>query len=209
MAISAEVRVTIRGLKLIAKLSNGPTHVRAVAQTAINSTLKRSKPKAVRAVRAQVALPRAYVDERMREIPATKDRLEGRLATPKRGLLLSRFNFVERLLTRRRTRTRKGKGKKGESYKARAGIRVQVKPSGGKKLMPGAFLIRLRRGKELGTDVGIAIRKRRAKGRSNYTVRHGPSLSQVFFDVRDEIKPELKRDFERTFSYLLKREFNR
>lgn len=54
---------------------------------------------AVRWDGAQVALPRAYVDERMREIPATKDKLEGRLGTPKRGLLLSRFEFTERVLT--------------------------------------------------------------------------------------------------------------
>lgn len=59
MPIRAELRVTARGLKLLSKLSAGPTRARAVAQTAINSTLKRSKPKAVRAVRAQVALPRA------------------------------------------------------------------------------------------------------------------------------------------------------
>lgn len=60
MPIRAELRVTARGLKLLGKLSAGPTRARAVAQTAINSTLKRSKPKAVRAVRAvraQVALP--------------------------------------------------------------------------------------------------------------------------------------------------------
>lgn len=59
MPIRAELRLTARGLKLLSKLSAGPTRARAVAQTAINSTLKRSKPKAVRAVRAQVALPRA------------------------------------------------------------------------------------------------------------------------------------------------------
>lgn len=209
MPIRAELRLTARGLKLLGKLSAGPTRARAVAQTAINSTLKRSKPKAVRAVRAQVALPRAYVDERMREIPATKDKLEGRLGTPKRGLLLSRFDFTERVLTRRRRRTRKGKGKKGESYKARAGIRVKVKPSGGKQLMPGAFLIRLRRGKELGTDVGIAIRRRGAKGRSNYQVRYGPSLSQVYAGVKEDLAPGVKTEFERTFRFLLKREFNR
>ncbi|MGE3907968.1 MAG: phage tail protein [Chloroflexota bacterium] len=207
MPIRAELRVTARGLKLLGKLSAGPTRARAVAQTAINSTLKRSKPKAVRAVRAQVALPRAYVDERMREIPATKDKLEGRLGTPKRGLLLSRFDFTERMLTRRRKRTVKGRGRKGDSYKARAGIRVKVKATSGKKLMPGAFLIRLRRGKELGTDVGIAIRRRGAKGRGNYKVRYGPSLSQVYSGVKDDLAPAAKQEFERTFRYLLTREF--
>lgn len=207
MPIRAEIRVTARGLKLMSKLASGNARARAVAQTAINSTLKRSKPKAVRAVRAQVALPRAYVDERMREIPATKDKLEGRLGTPKRGLLLSRFDFTERVLTRRRKRTVKGRGRKGDSYKARAGIRVKVKPSGGKKLMPGAFLIRLRRGKELGTDVGIAIRRRGAKGRGAYKVRHGPSLSQVYAGVKEELAPVASKEFERTFRYLLTREF--
>ncbi len=207
MPIRAEIRLTARGLKTMAKLANGSARGRAVAQTAINSTLKRSKPKAVRAVRAQVALPRAYVDERMREIPATKDRLEGRLGTPKRGLLLSRFDFTERVLTRRRKRTRKGRGKKGDSYKARAGIRVKVKATGGKKLRLGAFLIRLRRGKELGADVGIAIRKRGAKGRGNYKVRYGPSLSQVYSGVKDDLAPAAKQEFQRTFRYLLTREF--
>lgn len=53
MPIRAEVRLTIRGLRLLAKLSDGPAHTRAVAQAAINSTLKRGKPKAVRAIRAR------------------------------------------------------------------------------------------------------------------------------------------------------------
>ncbi len=208
MGIRAEVRLTARGLKLLGKFASAQANSRAVAQTAINSTLKRSKPKAVRAICAQVALRRPYVSERMREVPATKDSLEGRLSTPKRGILLNRFDFMRRMLTRRRKRTRKGKGKKGEAYKQLAGIRVRVKP-GRMKLMPGAFLIRLRRGKELGDDVGIAIRRRGAKGRSNYTVRHGPSISQVFRSVKDDIAPDIQRDFERTFKFLIKREFNR
>lgn len=208
MPIRAEVRLTARGLKLIGQLAAGPTKARAVAQTAINSTLKRSKPKAVRAIRAQVALPRDYVSERVREIPATKDKLEGRLGTPKRGLLLSRFDFTQRMLTRRRKRTRKGKGKKGESYKRLAGVRVRVK-SGRTKLMPGAFLIRLRRGKELGDDVGIAIRRRKAKGRSAYRIKYGPSLSQVYRAVKNDIEPDVRADFERNFKFLIKREFNR
>jgi hypothetical protein len=65
MPIRAELRLTARGLKLLSKLSAGPTRARAVAQTAINSTLKRSKPKAVRAVLAQaMGWTEADVDER-------------------------------------------------------------------------------------------------------------------------------------------------
>ena len=45
MPIRAELRVTARGLKLLGKLSAGPTRARAVAQTAINSTLKRDVPR--------------------------------------------------------------------------------------------------------------------------------------------------------------------
>lgn len=208
MPIRAELRVTARGLKLLGKLSAGPTRARAVAQTAINSTLKRSKPKAVRAIRGQVALPKDYVDARLSEIPASESKLEGRLGTPRRGLLLSRFSFTERLLARKRKRTRKGKGKKGEPFKQRAGIRVKVK-SGRSKLMPGAFLIRLRRGKELGTDMGIAIRRRGAKGRSNYRIKFGPSLSQVYKSVKDDITPAVRDDFQRTLKFLIKRELAR
>ncbi len=43
MPIRAEIRVTARGLKLMSKLASGNARARAVAQTAINSTLKRSK----------------------------------------------------------------------------------------------------------------------------------------------------------------------
>lgn len=66
------------------------------------------------------------------------------------------------------------------------GVSVQVKPSGGRKLLPHAFFITLNNG-----NVHIATRNKGANGKNDYTVRYGPSVSQMWQSVRDDVEPPL------------------
>ena len=85
---------------------------------AINHTLGVTRTEASKEIRNQVKLKAAYVKERLKLKKASVTRPEGRIATPTRGILLSRFPNREYV---------------------RGGVGVQVKPTGGKKRMPGAF----------------------------------------------------------------------
>lgn len=71
-------------------------------------------------------------------------------------------------------------------YKS-GGIGVQIKPTGGKKHMPGAFFIRFANGVQ-----AIVIRTSSAAGMkyrsTGLEVKYGPSTSQVFTDVKDDLQ---------------------
>lgn len=101
------------------------------------------------------------------------------------------------------------------------GVRVRVSAKGGAKRLGRGFFVRLRRGNtgELG-NVGLAVRlkpgerlqnKRNAallrndKHGSLYLL-YGPSVNQVFFDVREKITPKVldrvEKEFLRQFARL-------
>lgn len=137
---------------------------RAMAN-AINHTLSVTRTEAGREIRNQVKLKAAYVRERLRVAKATVAKPQGRISTPTRGLLLSRFDH--------------------RAY-AKGGIGVQVKPTGGKRRMPGAFYITFANG-----VTAIAIRTKRGPGlgrSEGLKVLYGPSVSQVFTDVKDDLQ---------------------
>ncbi|CAM3897299.1 hypothetical protein [Rheinheimera salexigens] len=63
------------------------------------------------------------------------------------------------------------------------GVSVHVKRSGSRKKLNQGFFIRLRGS----NTVGLAMRL--GKGKDNYKVLHGPSVSQAYQSVRNEIEP--------------------
>lgn len=102
-------------------------------------------------------------------------------------------------------------------------VRLMVKP-GRITSIPGAFPVRLRRGKTLTEDnfnQGLAIRlprdaalRERKKGTSglpeifpNVFLLYGPSVAQVFNSVSNDVKPRISRkmasEFTRQFTRLL------
>lgn len=145
---------------------------------AINAEAARGKTLASRKIREQIGLKAGYVNERLKIRRATATKLVAEISTPKRGLLLTRF--ANRQITVR--------GRK-------AGVAVRVKPRGGFKKMPKAFYIRLRAGAMPGFNEGIAIREN-----DKVKVLHGPSISQVFNTVREDVAPELLEKYRTTLA---------
>lgn len=97
-------------------------------------------------------------------------------------------------------------------------VKVKVKADGGTKLIPGAFPVRLRAGKELGNE-GLAVRLRHGQAPKNFKgiklredksgvtyLLYGPSVDQIFRTVRDDITPaigeRLSNEFTRQFARL-------
>lgn len=152
----------------LAHIRNGSN--RAMSR-AINHTLGVTRTEASRAIRKQVKLKAAYVRERLRLQKANVNRVQGRITTPTRGLLLTRFPNEQ-------------------VYEPIGddpwGINVQVKPRGGYKHLPGAFYITFANGVR-----AIAIRTQRGAGlgrSEGLKVLYGPSVSQVFTDVKDDLQ---------------------
>jgi hypothetical protein len=101
-------------------------------------------------------------------------------------------------------------------------VRVAVSPAGGTRSIPGAFVVKLRRGKTLTEDnfnEGLAVRftksatiRERHKGKAGLPeifpgvfLLYGPSVAQVFNTVADDVKPRVGRKLESEFL----RQFNR
>lgn len=132
---------------------------------AINHTLGVTRTEASKEIRSQVKLKAGYVRGKLKIQKANVSKPSGAISTPARGTLLTRYPH--------------------RKYK-RGQIGVQVKPSGGKKKMPGAFFIRFANGVQA---VAIRTRSGPGLGRSEgIKVLYGPSVSQVFTDVKDDLQ---------------------
>lgn len=148
--------------KDLAHIKNGSN--RAMSN-AINHTLGVTRTEASKEIRKQVKLKAGYVRDKLTIKRATVAKPQGAIRTPARGTLLTRYPH-----------TRYKNGDMG----------VQVKPTGGKKRMPGAFFIRFSNGVQ-----GIAIRTKYGPGlgrSEGLKVLFGPSTSQVFTDVKDDLQ---------------------
>lgn len=147
---------------------------------AINKAAPKIKTASSRAIRDQVRLSASYVGERLTVRKATRARLSGAITVPSRGLLLSRFSTDANIA-----------GDKVSWLKPplvpKTGIKVKVKPSGAPKLAPfigknKPFYLLLNSRQ----NVGIAAREGSSR---KIKVFSGPSLSQVFNTVRDDVMP--------------------
>jgi hypothetical protein len=163
-------------------------------RVAINKTVPRARTISSRAIRDQVNLKASYVNERLATIKATRKSLNGRIRAESRGLLLSRFS-TDPLIAGDKV------GWIKPPLVPPGGIRVKVKPdqsptvvSGGADTRPNApFYVVLNKGQ----NVGIAARLAgQASGGRKFKVFSGPSLSQVFNGVRDQIMPQASGVFQ-------------
>lgn len=188
---------------LLARFSDGAqrAHVRV-----LNKTAGKARTRSSVEIRRQVRLNAAYVKSLMTITKASIRNPQAKIGTPSRGLLLSRFS----------TDTKVSGDKVGwlkpPSVPAR-GIRVKVKPSGGAKVFGGdedtvgkPFYMVLP-----GTSGRVAIVGRRAelgKDGGEIKVFYGPSLSQVFTDVKEDIGEPLAlyqmQQFEKEIDAILR-----
>lgn len=148
-------------------------------RVAINKAGPKIKTLASEKIREQVNLQAKYVGDRLKFVRATTNSLNGRITTPSRGILLSRFSTNADI-----------RGDKFSLIKAPKvgprGIRIKVKPNASPKRFDGdpkPFYMILKNSRA----IGIVSRER---GSRKIKVFHGPSLSQVFNDVRNDVQPE-------------------
>jgi hypothetical protein len=177
---------------------------------AINKSGPPVRTEASKQIRTQVRLKAAYLNERdssgrqrLAFIRASKSSLTGRITTPSRGLLLSRFSTDAQLNS-------KVSWIKPPPIPAR-GVRVKVKPSGSTKTMGREWFYMI-----LPESRALGIVRRRPNGETGpqggrYDVGYGPSVSQVFNDVRDVVLPlageRYQTELGKAIAFLLRKEF--
>ncbi|PWG61771.1 phage tail protein [Spiribacter halobius] len=195
--------VRVKGLKQVARrFDRTERQTRRAAKLAINDTVRKMRTLGSREIRKQVALKASYVKKHLNVQLATERSLFGRVYATRRPVLLSRFGAKQL--------TRKASGAAGDPSRSipagrkQAGVSVRVKAGGSRKKMRGAFFIRLKRGPYRGEGAtGLAIRT--GPGRDAIDVKHGPSVDQVWRDVRDNIQPQADENLAREMRRQLRR----
>lgn len=139
-------------------------------------------------IRKQVNLKSAYINKNLELRPATRAKPSASISIPSRGLLITRFVTDSSIATDKKVSWIRAPETPED------GIKVKIKPSGVASVFEGTkgnnlppmvgkpFYLKL---KNSGA-IGIA---RRISGSRKVHVFHGPSLSQVFNSVKDEMAP--------------------
>lgn len=153
-------------VQLNPRVINDLTRDMSMAQDAIDRAIYRGINKVANKaftrgrseISSQVNLSASYVRDRMDMSPASPGRFVAVISARMRNTTLSTYGA--------RQATRKAKRAKGDARRGiaagskQAGISVAVKRGGGRKRMPGAFLIPLRAGKDDGGNgMGVFIRE--------------------------------------------------
>lgn len=168
---------------------------------AINKTTPKVRTAASTEVRKQVRLTASYVRDNLSIKKATRASLTGKLTTPSRGIMLSRFSTDTDITGGRVAWFRPPATPAG-------GIFVKVKNSGARKKVEGkhgtgVFYVLLNNRQ----TVGIA---ERVPGSRKIEVLHGPSLSQVFNTVRSDVLPVAREEYQKqvldAMRYILRQE---
>lgn len=167
----------------LAHIKNGSA--RALSR-ALNKTASKAKTAASRAIRDQVNLSAAYVRENLKgpadgwAWKATINNLKALVSTPKRGILLR--NFVTNAIP-----TSPGRPP--------TPIRVKVKAGSVTEVLKSGFYIRTKTSSVItpavDNDVLRQLGMKQKLDSGPYTVLHGPSLSQIFTGVKDDIAPDM------------------
>lgn len=89
------------------------------------------------------------------------------------------------------------------SGRKQAGVSVAVRKGGARKKMRKAFLIPLNGSGEMGVFV------RTGRGKKDIKHLYGPSVDQVFNSVRNDLKPEIRRnlvsEYQAQLAYALRK----
>ena len=154
----------------------------------LNATATKGRTESSRAIRSQVNLPAAYVRDKLEIRKASTKNLTAKIVTPSRGLLMSYYLYGVNAVNPDTGRASYGallKYKKGFFSVANLDqpLKVKIKPNSTPiKLGPEWFILPKLKNSNL-----PALAKRE-NGRLRL---HGPSLSQVFTDVKDELAESL------------------
>ena len=173
-------------------IKNGAAHA---LSRALNKTASKAKTIASRAIRDQINLSAAYVRENLKgpasgfAYKATVNKLTARLSASKRGVLLYQFSTNSVAATGRPP----------------APIRVKIKPSQSPVVIQSAFWIRTKNSNKLTPAVRNSVLRQlnmtRTTDSGSFTVLHGPSLSQVFSSVKDDIGGDMSQTLTDNFAH--------
>ena len=156
--------------QLLANLDANST--RALVR-AVNHAATKARTMGAALIRDEAKLPATYVNERLRvDMRASASDPTAMVSGRGRATQLSRFG-AKQLTTKAKL----------PGKRRLAGTRVEVKP-GQQKVMPGAWLMKLK-----GGNVGVVTRT--GTGRDDYKVHYGPSVDQLWRDIREQIVPEV------------------
>lgn len=133
---------------------------------ALNKTASKVRTSASTEIRKQVRLSASDVREKLTLWKANSNSLSASIKANKRGLLF--YNFV----------TNYGNAQKG---RPKTPIRVKIKPDGATIVLNKAFYIRTLNSNILTPAVNVG---------GKLKVLFGPSVSQVFTTVKDDIAPD-------------------
>lgn len=197
--------VAIDGMEATRSLESLNGSVLKAAVRALNRAAERTRTQASRQIREQVAFPASYLNPSQGRLTvsaqAREDNLEAVISARVRPTMLARFASGGTV--------------------GKAGVSVQVAP-GFAKFMKRAFLIRLPAGRTGGSDgvetksnLGLAIRLKpgeviqnkkvmqRIGKKGNLYILYGPSVSQVFQSVREDVSPDAAEFLATEFARLL------
>jgi len=173
--------VTVTGLddakRQLAELTDSS---RAALCRAINAVANDTRDLAVQEIIKQVALTASYV--------------KGRLIITQRAKVDDPTAVISGRV--RSTQLRRYQGKqlytraKLPGKRRLAGTSVKVKAGGGTKVLKHAWIMKLKYG-EVDARMGLTqgIVQRTGPDRNDYRVLYGPSVDQVWNDVREDVKP--------------------
>ena len=205
---------------LASVIARFPAAVKAAARPAVNDAARYAVRIGTDRITREVNFPKGYLQEPGRfavSVFAQGDDL--RAVVTARGRSTSLRRFAVGSPTPESTR-----GFPGQKRGSGPGVTVEVKP-GQRKLLPGAFILRLKRGAASISDdsfnLGLAIRLRPGEvlpKKYKYTavqltggiyILYGPSVAQAFdtvkLDIAGEVASELTRQFRRQFGLVVAR----
>lgn len=189
MGVAAGMKIEgIDAIRSAAKrLRTVPEASARAAYRAVNTVAARVSTMAKREIAAQINLPESYIAQQTRTQPATAAMPVAEVRMRLRAVRLARFSAAQITKPARRA---KGDPRRGIGAGSKqAGVAVKVARTGGRKIMPGAFLVPLRAGNTAGGNgMGVFVRKGR-------DIKHlyGPSPDQLFRRWRSEAAPDIKR----------------
>lgn len=192
----------IDGLDNLASFEKLPAEMLKSARIALNYAARRGRTLAAKGVLAETALPASYVAPKGGRLAvknfASNKNLEAIIAGQTRPTSLARFISGP---------VKVGGGKR------KAGVRVRVDPAKGVRMLPKAFLIKLRNASAIDSkgNVGVAVRTSNGRPPPGYKPKRiadnlwllaGPSVSQNLYSERNQggvftdVSPEIAKMIE-------------
>lgn len=190
------MKIQSSGLKSARSTMKGMGGVLAKAQMrAVNKAASTARTEGSKAIRDDVRLSAKYVNQNLViKDKATRQKHKAIVSGRVRPTRLARYGAKQ--LTRKAKTSAAGDPVRGiPAGRKQAGVSVAVSKSGRRKKMRNAFLVPLRSAGNMGVFI------RTGSGKNNIKHLYGPSVSQVFTDVRETIEPtalfEMSREFRR------------